>query len=128
MSLIKSWIIERFIAKIEMIETNATNVICNRKSKNERKHKRKRKRKSCEWKFWLQKKNWLQRNVKNVWHFVWRKNWFFWQNKTTKRYRFRERMLLKTFRIQTFSILINRRFLIDYKQKINDDTKLICDK
>ena len=120
-SLIKTWIIEQIIAKIEMIETNATNMIWNRKSKKRR--KRKRKRKSCEWKSWLQKwKSWLQRNVENVWLFVWWNDRFLRQNKAN---RFRRRRLLKTFRFWTFQILINRCLLIECRQKVDDDAKLI---
>ena len=115
-----------------MIETDATNVIWKRKSKKRRRNKRKCRRKSCEWEFWLQKwkfcwKSWLQRNVEKVWLFVWRQNRFFWQDRNRTN-RFRERMLLKTFRIRVFQILTNRCFLIDCKQKINDDVKLINSK
>ena len=129
-SLTKTSIVEQIIAKAGMIEADATNVIWKRRSKERRKRRLKRRRKSCEWEFWLQKwgfcwKLWLQRDVENVWFFVWWKNRFLWQSKTAKRYRFRERMLLKILRIRAFQILTNRCLLIGCKQKVDDDSWLI---
>ena len=98
-----------------MIETDATNVIWNRRSKVRRKRKQKRKSKSCEWKFWW--KSWLQRDVENVWFFVWRKGRFLWQNRAN---RFRRRRLLKTLRIRAFQTLTNRCLLIDCRHEIEN--------
>ena len=124
-SLIRVWVVEQIIAKAEMIEANATNMIWNRKSKERRKRRRKRKRKSrsCEWKSWWE--SWLQRDVENVWHFAWRIDRFLWQSRTTKRYRFRERMLLKIFRIRAFQTLTNRCLLIDCKHEVKNYSWLI---
>ena len=120
--LTETSIIEQIIAKVEIIETNATNVkIWRRKSKERRRCKRKSK-----WEFWWE--SWLQQDVKDVCSFVWRRDRFLWQNKskTIKRKRFRERMLLKTLRFWTFQTLTNRRLLIDCRQKVDDDSWLIC--
>ena len=124
-SLTRTQIVEQIIAKTEMIEANAINIeIWKRRFKKRRKCRSK----SCEWESWLQKReSWLQRDVENARLFVWRKDRFLWQNRnrTTERYRFRERKLLKTFRIWAFQILTNRCLLIGCRRKIDDDSRLI---
>ena len=123
-SMTRTWIIEQIIAKAEMIEADATNVkIWRRKSKE----RRRRKSRSCEWEFWLQKweswwESWLQRDVKDVCHFVWRKDRFLWQSRS-RTDRFRRRMLLKTLR--TFQTLTNRCLLIGCRHEVRDYSWLV---
>ena len=118
--LIETSIIEQIIIEVEMIETNAIIV----KISMRRSRKRRRCMKKSKWKSWWE--SWWQQNVKNAWFFVWWKDRFLWQNKAIERYRFRERMLLKSLRFWTFQILTNQCLLIDCKQKVCDDAWLIC--
>ena len=78
------------------------------------------------WELWLRKwEFWLQRDVEDVWLFVWRKDRFLWQSRSRTN-RFRRHVLLKTLRFWAFQTLTNRCLLIDCRQEVDDDVRLIC--
>ena len=126
MLLIKSWIDAHIIVEVEMIKADATNVKISRRKSRKR---RRCESKSCKWESCWE--SWLSRfsiEIKDVCHFLWWKDRFLKQNrqsKSMKRYWFRERVLLKTFRFWAFQTLTNHRFLIDCRRKVENDSWLI---